>query len=136
MPSAFAVTPVALNVPWSPFLNVTLTYPFGVGSVGLTITAVPSSYCAVISVGVANIAFNGLFHAFAPVFCFQPSFAVTVGAGTVTSFVGFTQYLVVPDNVPWSPGRNFTSTKFAGTSGLSLPGCGTTSSEYVALNVV
>ena len=96
-----------------------------------------------IFVACANVAFNGLSHAAAPVFCFQPSFAVTVGAGTVTSFVGFTQYIVVwsfPStfsNVPCSPAEKSTFTKFDGTLGLSSPGfCGTTSSEYLAVNVV
>ena len=91
-----------------------------------------------ISVSEVNLAFNAL----SQPWCSTPFFVgVTSGASSVksTSFVGFTQYLVVSVSaiVPCFPALNSTNTKFAGTFGLSSPGfCGTMSSEYLAVNVV
>ena len=81
-------------------------------------------YCAV----TVNASVIAVVSSLSQPVCFQPSSGITVGlskSATVLPASGFTQYLVVPVIVPFVPGRNSTSTKFSGTSGLSSPGCGT-----------
>ena len=70
--------------------------------------------------------------------CFQPSAASIPGfvmSASVFPASGFTQYLVTASAaiVPWSPALNSTNTKLSGTSGLSSPGCGTTSFTNVPI---